>query len=206
MIKKLFLITTILSISFSKSFSQMDIDVKLDIDQLYHLDPSLGVEVGAGKLSADVFGTYIFSKWGETTITDANGNESKTGIKRSGFVAGGRLNYYFNPDYSLDGWYASPYFRFCKQNIKFDTEADNKRMSTGLIIGKKAFLDERWGYQVEAGFGVNFLNEYKETKTGRVTTLEEIDPFLGSFVKIFSKWDIPISLKVIYRFGEGFQK
>jgi hypothetical protein len=207
MIKKLFIATTILFFSFSKGFSQMDIDVKLNTLKLLG-HPELGVEVGAGKMGFELDASYLFKNWGaDVTTLDASGNEVllESAVKRSGINATLKMHYYFNPEYSLDRWRVTPYVKYRTQTLMYAEPVLNTKIGAGLMLGRKHFFTDRIGYEFEFGFGSFFVNKFvnKATKQPSEIATESLS---GLFASTLGKFDIPVGLTVIYRFGEGFQK
>jgi hypothetical protein len=197
---RLILTALIASTTTLTSYSQLD--VKLNVDNTVDKRPEIALEAGADKFSIELINGIIFKKWGETTITDANGNETTLGVKRFGYNGMFKANYYFNPKNTLDGWHVSPYARYRFQNIKFDDGPTvNNRFGMGLIFGRKAMISEEFGYQVEAGLGYWLSNKYKIKATKEVTDITQDIPLFGDLVKKLDRFDLPINISVFYRFG-----
>jgi Protein of unknown function (DUF3575) len=201
------LIACLFLISFS-SFSQIDIDLKTNVFTL--LKPNISVEVGAGKASIEM--SARFYKY--TTGTSGNYVTDIEGNLLSGSASVGKGNgmnftimpaYYLSPKYSLDGWKIAPYANY---NLANETTTKTTRISAGGIIGYKGFFSERIGMEFGIGYGKAFVNKSLNKATNVTSDAKELEaiPLIGKLFKNLTNTDIPINLKIIYRFGEGFQK
>jgi hypothetical protein len=193
-------------ISFS-AYSQIDIDLKTNLFTL--LRPNIGVEVGAGKGSVE-FGARFYQYNTGTTgsyVTDIEGN------LLSGSAAAGKGNgmnlyimpsVYFKPKYSIDGWKFSPYVNY---NTANETETKSTRISAGGMLGYKGFFGERLGWEFGFGYGKAFVNQSLNKKTNVKSDAKDLEsiPLIGKLFKNIANTDLPINLKIVYRFGEGFQ-
>jgi hypothetical protein len=186
---------------FSQSTVLAQLDLKLNIDNLIDRKPEFSIEAGSDKFSIELINGLIFKKWGESTVVDSQGNETEIGAKRFGYNGMLRANYYFNPRESLDGWHVSPYARYRYQNIKFEDPIINNRIGMGLIFGRKGLFNDRFGYQVEAGFGYWLVNKYKYKSTKEPADISQNVPIFGDLVKSLDKFDLPINIQVFYRIG-----
>lgn len=190
------------------SFSQIDVDLKTNVFTL--LKPNIGVEVGAGSLSLELSTRFYQFKTGTTGnyVTDIDGN-LLSGSASAGKGNGMNINfmpaYYLSPKYSLDGWKIGPYVNY---NLANQSETKTTRISAGAILGYKAFFGERIGLEFGFGYGKAFVNKTVNKKTQEKTDAKDLED-LGIIGKLFSNMvntDLPINLKIMYRFGEGFQK
>lgn len=189
------------------AFSQIDVDVKTNVFSL--LRPNIGVEVGAGKASIEMSARF----YNYTTATSGNYVTDVEGNLLSGSAAAGKghginLNVmpaiYLSPKYSLDGFKIAPYLNY---NLANETEIKTTRISAGGIVGYKGFFGERLGWEFGIGYGKAFVNKSVNKKNNAESDAKELEsiPLFGKLLKNMANTDIPINLKIVYRFGEGFQ-
>ncbi len=205
---RIFMLTISIIVACSKSFGQLDIDVKTNLFAIP--SPNLSVEIGAGKASIELGGRYWTYSSGSSGsyVTDIEGNVlsgSASAGSGTAFSIHVMPTVYLKPAYSLDGFKFSPYLNYTKSD---DTEFKSTRISAGGIIGYKGFFTPRIGWEFAAGYGKAFKHSSTNKATNQTGEYKDLKD-LGILGKIFSNLantDIPIQLKVMYRFGEGFPK
>lgn len=180
----------ILFISFL-NFTVNAQDLKLNLLGLASKKIELSAEFGGDRFSLEPMIGYSFKDW--ASGVEINGEDIS--VKRQGILGGLRANWYFKPKERLDGFYLSPYSTFYSAKIIFDTPTRQTRLSTGLILGRKGFFSDNWGYLVEAGLGYSPIYKYKEISSGNVVELEE--QIFGGLTKI----NIPFRISLVYRIG-----
>jgi hypothetical protein len=201
----LFLLSSILIFSFNAN-SQIDVDLKTNLFTI--LRPNIGIEVGSGKGSVEM--SARFYKFSTATtgeyVTDIEGN-LLSGSAKAGSGNGVNLNVmpaiYLSPKYSMDGFKIGPYLNY---NLANQTETKTTRISAGAIIGYKGFFGTRLGWEFGVGYGKAFVNNSVDKKTNKKSDAKDLEsiPLFGKIFKNMANTDIPINLKIIYRFGEGF--
>jgi Protein of unknown function (DUF3575) len=204
---KFYSLFVLLSFISNFAFSQIDIDVKTNLLSITR--PNLSVEMGAGKASIELSACYYkFSTatTGEYT-TDIDGN-LLSGSAASGAGNGFSFHllptFYVSPKYSLDGFKIAPYLNY---DISNDPVYKTTRISAGGIIGYKGFFGTRLGWEFGLGFGKAFVNKSVDKATKVETDAKDLEaiPIIGKLFKNLANTDIPINLKLVYRFGEGYQ-
>lgn len=161
------------------------INKRLEVSYEIPALPNIGLEPMVG---------LNFRKWADGT--SINGQDIS--IKRFGWLAGFKGNFYFGQHDDLTGFHISPYAIFRSDKIDFQDAARHSRLSTGLMFGQKGFLWERLGYHIEAGLGFNPIYKYTDVKSGEKVELEESIPVFGSLTKIH----IPFRISIFYRISE----
>ncbi len=190
---KIFTTTFVLLFSVYGALAQQDVKLNLmsatsqRLEVSYEIPalPNIGLEPIVG---------LNFRKWADGT--SINGQDIS--VKRFGWIAGFKGNFYFGHHDDLTGFYISPYAIFRSDKIDFQEPTRHTRLSTGLMIGQKGFIWERLGYSVEGGLGYNPIYKYNDVKTGAKVELEESIPILGSLTKI----NIPFRVSLFYRISE----
>ena len=172
------------------SFGQNDIKLnalalvnqRLELSYELPLSPNIGIEPIAG---------LNFRPWGSGVSV----NEEDISIKRFGWALGTKANFYLNKNEDLTGIYMSPYLMFRRDKIQTESPAIHTRFTTGLMIGRKGFFHEKWGYLIEGGLGYNVVYGYKDKISGESVPMEDAIPFIGSLTKIA----IPLKVTLVYR-------
>ncbi len=182
------------------SFVFAQLDIKLSTNSLISKKPEIGLEMGYDKFSIELANGIIFQKWGEATITDAQGNETELGVKRFGYNGTLRANYYFKPVESLDGWFVAPMVKYRTQKIKFENPIKSQKLGAGLVLGRKGMISDKFGYLAEAGFGYWFVNKYRD-QNGMDSPVYRDVPFIGELLQKFDKYMVPWNASVYYRIG-----
>lgn len=194
--KKIYLLITLVTLGYAAS---AQLDVKLNALGLINKKVDIGAEIGTDKSSIELMAGLNFKPWGDGI--EINGE--KIEVPRFGFNTGARFNYYFNPNESLDGWFASPYVNYRNETLKMTDQMGEKvkhnRLTTGVVIGRKGMITDRLGYLVEMGGGYSLLYGYKNKMTKEKVELEESIPFLSSLVKV----DLPFRVSLVYRIVEN---
>lgn len=199
-------------------FAQVDIDLKIDAIKIIELKPNISAEIGMGNIGLEVAGSYgalsigtkdILKTIGRPSVVDIVGNEIIKG--QDNVVVNNPLKglefkvnpfWYFKPSYSLDGFKIGPYFTY---QTGSNSILNGKRLAVGGSIGTKIFFTERLGIEISAGGGKAISSE----TTNKITTqiiedVEDRKPKIKYLEKMAGN-DLFISVKGIYRFGEGFQ-
>lgn len=193
MLKQIF---PIISIALFPLLSNAQTDAKLNLTALTSKRVELSYEFPAmPNIGIEPMVALNFRKWGDGV--SINGQDIS--IKRFGWYAGAKSNFYFGQHDDLTGFYLSPYLTFRNDKISTEDPARHTRLTTGLMLGQKGFFYERFGYVVEAGLGYNLIYKYKDIKTGEtLTDMEDSMPILGSLTKIA----IPFKVTLVYRISE----
>lgn len=146
-----------------------------DVSAEFNISESIGVEASVG---------IAFPKY------TVNGEEFKT----NGFGLLGAGKYYFGPEDGCDKFFAGLYARYASttgSSSVSDDEVSNTRVGAGLLIGYKWVSNKNIIFEIDAGFGRAFVNDY-ELSSGDSTDLSDI-PLLN--------FDGVFRLMVGYRLG-----
>ncbi|MCB0524092.1 MAG: DUF3575 domain-containing protein [Saprospiraceae bacterium] len=189
--KRLFLLAALAVISFGTVRAQ--VDVKVGPIGLLFSSLNFGVEFGV----KPNFGVELTPGIAWNTLALAAADEDYKGLA---YRLGVNGRYYLNPsDKGLNGFYIGAYTRYGGGNYSYTyndgskDEYNSTRFSGGFLLGGKIVSrNEKIVFDLGMGFGRAFVYKFTDPNGNNEADLSDI-PFVN--------WDIPINLKIGFRFG-----